>query len=213
MLKNMPKPSIKTLNCEQWESPATAYPISRLGSAEIRRHKYPKGMYEMYGVAGYRFYNIKKPIPVTELCIGGKVWMVDDPPHYLAMREHAACYSGHVVCAGLGLGLIVHTLSQNPRIQSITVIEREQSVIDLIKPLIPECVIIHADFWEDWEENSGLIFDGVFYDLFVGKGRELLSQAMRVWFQLHERFPGTVRRIHGFRNEQLASLDNLIERL
>ena len=42
------------------------------------------------------------------------------------MEEHATFYQGRVLVAGLGLGLIVHTLHANPAVQQIVVIEREK---------------------------------------------------------------------------------------
>ena len=203
------------LYVDERETPATAYPREKLGCAEISSYNLHRGTYEMYGVNGYKYFVAEKKLKGTELLIKRKVWMVDDPPHYYAMLDHAQHYKGHVLCAGLGLGLIVHALSENPRVKQITVIEREQDVINLVGPQLPrgnKIKILHGDFWDlnAWVMDK---VDGVFYDLFVGDGKELWPQAMRVWFELHEAWPRTVRRIHGFNNEQLESLDKLIERL
>jgi hypothetical protein len=199
------------------ETPASSYPRKKLGVAEIKTARYTEGVYDCYGVGGFAYYKTIKPLKVAVLKIKGKIWMVDDPPHWWAMQEHAQHYSGVVICAGLWLGLIVHALHANPKVTRITVIEREQDVIDLVRPLLPKgkVEILHGDFWDmdGFYTLTGKMPDGVFYDLFVGKGKELQPAAMRVWFELHERFPGTVRRIHGFNNEQFQSLDALIEKL
>lgn len=209
------KHATKTLEIVgKWETPATNYPRTKLGKAQIANFKYSPGIYHHYGVLGYEYYELKQQAIVTNLMIGKQTWMVDDPPHWHAMVEHATNLKGHVLCAGLGLGLIVWCLDAQPQVERITVIEKEQSVIDLIKPLVPQrkLQVLHGDFW-DLDPFAMDKPDSVFYDLFVGNGNELYPQAMRVWFQMHECWPGTVRRIHGFNNDELQSLDKLIEKL
>lgn len=208
---------LRYLYVDEWETPAHKYPRQKLGCAEVKNTRLSKGIYHHYHVCGFEYFEAKKPLTVTQLKIRGKTWMVDDPPHWNAMQEHAGHYSGHVLCAGLGLGLIVHALWGNRRVKQITVIEREQDVINLVGPQLPRdnrIQILHGDFW-DYSRWSFALDDvaGVFYDLFVGDGPKLYPQALRVWFQLHDKWPNAVRRIHGFNNEQLESLDKLIERL
>jgi hypothetical protein len=108
----------------KWETPATLHPRRKLGTARIRDMRYKKGIYEMYGVSApddgqavpgntrqYKYYRIIKPITVTALELKSRTIMVDDVPHYFKMVHHAKYYSGTVLVAGLGLGLIVHTLA------------------------------------------------------------------------------------------------------
>ena len=195
----------------KWETPATLYPRRKLGIACISNIRYRKGIYEMYGVPApdddqavpgtarqYKYYRIMKPITVTALEIENKTVMVDDIPHYLGMVNHANYYSGTVLVAGLGLGLIVHTLAQNPKVDRIVVVERSQDVIDLVGPLVPSknLEIVHADWYE---YNPDFRPDGVFYDLFVGDGRQLIGAFVREMITMRERFPSaSVFRVHGF---------------
>ena len=192
----------KCIRVSDWQTPATAYPTRRRGSAAITGFTYPQGTYENYGLRGYTSFRVTKAIRVRNLKVNRKVWMVDDPPHWWAMQEHAAKYHGHVVCAGLGLGLIVHALTQNSSVSRISVIEINKDVIRLIKPLVPDCEVIHADF-RDWRGMA----DGIFYDLFVGDGRRLFHAAVNVFVRVALDFPDTWPiRIHGFNNDRLASL-------
>lgn len=184
-----------------------------MGKVRVSSYQYGAGYYDMYGVRGYSLVQCLKPIRVTNLKIRGQVWMVDDPAHWYAMQEHAEKYSGHVLCAGLGLGLIVYALNTNPRVTKITVIEREKDVIKMIKPWLPKekLQVLHGDFWdlEQWVMDP---VNGVLFDLFVGNGRELMTQAIRVRIMLREKFPkADVIRIHGFNNEQMDDLDRLID--
>jgi hypothetical protein len=164
------KPVDRTcLHLDSWTTPASRYPRRRLGDVEIADHRCAKGTYACYVVNGFAFFEAVKPLFITTLKVRRRVCMVDDPPHWLAMVEHARQYRGHVVCAGLGLGLIVHALSANQAVSKITVVEINPNVIRLIKPLIPECQVVEVDFW-NWNGEP----DGVFYDLFVGKGQDLV---------------------------------------
>ncbi len=187
----------------KWETPATLYPRRKLGTAQISDMRYKKGIYEMYGVPApdnirYKYYRIMKPITITALEIENKTVMVDDVPHYYGMVNHAKYYSGTVLVAGLGLGLIVHTLAQNPDVSRIVVVERSQDVINLVGPLVPSknLEIVHADWYQ---YNPDFQPDGVFYDLFVGDGHSLIGAFVREMITMKERFPSaSVFRVHGF---------------
>jgi hypothetical protein len=174
-----------------WSTPATQYPSKRLGKAEITSTKY-NGLHDAYGIRKpYKARNLT----IRVLTIDGEVWMVDDPPHWWSIQDRAASLSGHVLCAGLGLGLIVHALHTNPKVSRITVVERERDVIDLVGPLLPQekLEIVHDDFW-NWRGKV----DGVFFDLFVGDGRELVGHALRAYILLFEQFGDIPIHILGF---------------
>lgn len=190
------------LTLTSWRTPATDYPDATIGKARIETVQYRRGHYQCYGLRGHQVYRIAKPIPIRGLTIEGKTWMVDDPPHWWAMEDHARFYHGHVLVAGLGLGLICHTLAANPKVTRITVVEREKDVIELVAPCLPAVEIEHGDFW-DW---NGPQPDGVFLDLFVGNGHELLPDAIRAYVEMFQWFPGAIIRIHGFNNDRLSCL-------
>lgn len=189
------------LNMDKWESPASKYPRKKFGRAAIRSYYYKVGAYECYGLRDYKYYRATKRLRITNLRIGGKTWMVDDPPHWWAMEEHAKLLEGHVVCAGLGLGLMVHALAANPKVTKITVVEINRDVIRLVQPLVPACEIVHGNFWE-WRGEP----DGVLFDLFVGKGEELKAAGLSVYIDLRQRFASakTVL-VHGMNNRYLAA--------
>ena len=111
---------MRTKELAGWQTPATSYPRTQLGAARITDMKY-RGMYHAFGTRPlgkqerYDYYNVAGSIRVTGLKINGKTWMVDDPPHWWSIQERASQYHGHVLCAGLGLGLIVHALEANPK--------------------------------------------------------------------------------------------------
>jgi hypothetical protein len=203
----LPPMDAEVLPVAEWRTPATAYPCARRGVAEVAFHTYTRGIYDCYGMNGYKYFEVRRPIRICNLKVRRRVWMVDDPPHWFAMLNHASRFHGHVVCAGLGLGLIVHALAANPKVTAITVVEREADVIALVKPLLPECEVVHANFW-DWTGQP----DGILYDLFVGSGREIRDEALGVYINLRRHFPQAQVRIHGFNNEAMETYFQAIQR-
>jgi hypothetical protein len=206
-----------------WATPASAYPNATLGRAELRTEWQRSGFYRHYGVPdtgglAWDFFRARRRWPVKELAVAGQTWMIDDPPHWHAMLDHARHLHGRVLCAGLGLGLIVHALAthaQGPgaKVTAVAVVEREQDVIDLVGPLLPQGLPVRL-LCGDWEDHSweGRAFDGatpdsVLYDLFRGDGRGLVAEALRVMLGLRRRFPAAAEwRVHGFPHEGLAGL-------
>ena len=206
------KPVQKLCKLKEWSTPASLYPDGKVGKARLKTANYTRGQYQCYGIKGFDFFQAVRPLPIKSLQVGRKTWMVDDPPHWWAMEEHATFYRGHVVVAGLGLGLIVHTLAACPSVDRVTVVEVEPDVITLVQPHLPPSAkieIVAGDFW-DWEGQP----DGVFFDLFVGDGSTLAAEALRTMMELRERFPGaTTLRIHGFNNAKLWEMTEEIARL
>jgi len=190
----------------EWRTPVTALPNKVFGRAELTTDVYDIGFYDAYRTNGCDFWEAKQPVDIRFLKIGGEVWMVDDPPHWWAMQEHARRYSGKIVIAGLGLGLIVHALAENPAVQELLIYEREQDVIGLMEDTLPKNgqrrTIICDDFW-----NHTGHADGVFFDLFVGDGRALVTQMIRTKIVLAERYPfANTIRIHGASNDYLDKM-------
>ena len=109
------------------------------------------------------------PLPIKRLRINRKMSMVDDPPRWWATEEHATCCYGHVVVAGLGLGLIVHALAACPDVERTTVVEADPNVTTLVQLYLPRSAkieVVAGDFWTRDGQP-----DGVFYHLFVGDGQ------------------------------------------
>jgi len=144
---------IPTLRVDSWETLATSYRESSLGSASIERSKYRRGVYLMEGVLGYPIFSIEKPIDVTSLKIDGKTWMIDDPLHWIGMREIARECAGRTLVVGLGLALILYHLEENAKVTSITCVERNRDVRHLVtrqrafRDSIKRAWVIDEDFW------------------------------------------------------------------
>jgi hypothetical protein len=196
----------------EWKTPATGYPKKEFGSARISRGKYTKGIYHNYGVRGYEYFVVNKPILVTSLEIkddSGKwqTWMVDDPAHWWSMQDYARNSSGNVLVAGLGLGLVTGELLDNVDVDYLTVIERNKDVIGLISSLLPDP--IGVDFEIKNEDFYGFInetnekFDRIIVDLWVtGSAEETLrvldEEVRPLSYYLMKLFPNASVVFHGF---------------
>lgn len=207
--------SEEVIEVTEWRTPATTYLTTQGRRVRIGRSRYTRGFYEAYQTGPgvdehYQYYHLPKGIHVTTLQIKEgrrwKTWMVDDPPHWWAMQEHARHYQGHVLCAGLGLGLIVHALQENPQVTKITVVEREHAVATLVSPHLPSNKPLTIVLGDWYSFQSKTTFDGVFFDLFVGNGHALIPQAYRTMLEMAQRFPAARElRIHGFHNRHLQA--------
>jgi hypothetical protein len=170
---------ILEVNPAEWDTPALHYPDRKVGVVEITHQKYPRGYYLMEGVGGHVMWHNKSAIPYTILKIRGKQWMVDDPLHWTGMQLLANKCEGNVLVGGLGLGLIVHALSRNPKVKTITVLEREPDVVALVQPLLPKkgphIRIFETDFYtwlrgRFYGKPLSPQFDSVIIDFWVGEG-------------------------------------------
>lgn len=75
----------------------------------------------------------------TYLCLferGKYCWMSDTPFERDTNRHVLDKANGHVLIVGLGIGMIPVALAQLDKVKSITILEREQEIIDLISPYI-----------------------------------------------------------------------------
>ncbi|MBI2405149.1 hypothetical protein HYV22_03155 [Candidatus Gottesmanbacteria bacterium] len=71
---------------------------------------------------------------------GGELWMSDTWMERFTNASFLQMASGHVVVAGLGIGMLPIALCQKNEVLSVTVIELEPDIIQLVKPYIePHC--------------------------------------------------------------------------
>ena len=199
---------------DQWETPASSYASRRSGNFRLTRHRYSKGHYNMSGLLDSVLWEATKSVSVTALQEkrGGqwRDWMVDDPPHWEAMKFYASQASGEVLCGGLGLGLIQHALADNPAVTRVTTIDHSPDVIALVANQLPKRIdsVILSDF-ADYTKYLGKTIhrrhapDWIIVDLWVANG---IGEKMRLMFQeilpmrdqLHELFPAAKLIFHGF---------------
>ena len=193
----------------KWSTPATAYPNMQVGSARIRKYRCARGYYSMSGVNGYIFFKVPKALSMTELQIkngrGWKTWMVDNPPQWQSMQAFGEAAHGCVLIGGLGLGLLLHVLRDNPAVEHITVCETNEDVIQLVAPHFmddPERIlIVNRDF------HYQAVYGDAYYhtiigDIWTSSSKEekaaLIPEVMRLNFQVRQHRPGAQVDFHGF---------------
>ncbi len=208
------------IKISKWKTPATDYPEKQIGSARIVHGFYNYGYFNNYGVRGYKFFEVIKQIPVTSLEIKeikddkSKIWwtwMVDDPPHYWSMQDYARNSIGRVLVAGLGLGLVAHELLDNVDVDSITIVEKNKDVIELISPLLPKAEgvkfrIINKDFY-DFVHESEEDFDRIIVDLWTSGSIEetkriLHEEVIPFSYYLKLKYTEASIVFHGFKIDQ-----------
>ena len=183
----------KPIDGRQWTTPLTHLPPTTVGTARLSRSNY-RGLYHYEGIEGFAYWQTKHWLPVRGLQQkhGRKwqTWMVDDPVHWNGMREAVSDLpDGKILVAGLGLGLMLHHMAQDPRFTAITVVEYNPDVIALIQPTLPpdpRVTIVPGDFYRYLASRAPAV-DGVLWDLAVGKPHETLPAMMRgeVLVRLH----------------------------
>lgn len=92
---------------------------------------------------------------------------------------------GDALIAGLGIGLILKPILANPKVSSVTVIEKSADVIALVGPRFAcgRLKIIHADIF-GWKPERGRKFDCIYFDIWPNVCTDNLEQMAT----LHRRF-------------------------
>jgi len=196
-----------TLKISEWQTPATNYEEREAGDFRLKLSKYGRSnMYPYWGMDGYLFFKCMKTIPVMLLQqkVNGKwkQWMVDDPPNYRAMQIYCKAAEGRVLCAGLGLGLMLHELEKNRKVTQVVTVERSQEVIDLVWGYCPNgATLVVGDFWEFAGGNDEQ-WDMILADLWVSRSKQdkvrLLYEIIPLAIQLKTKWPNAKLVIHGF---------------
>ncbi|MFC2949420.1 spermine/spermidine synthase domain-containing protein [Virgibacillus sediminis] len=103
----------------------------------------------------------------------GRIWMTITPNEIETMKEPVDQAFGHVLTYGLGLGYYAYMVSEKDKVESVTVVESNQHVIDLFKKhILPQFAyrekveIIQADAFDYAEKQMAEgSYDFVFTDL------------------------------------------------
>ena len=88
--------------------------------------------FKEYSQIGY----FKKPFSYLALTQGNNIWMSLNPNEIETMKPFIARGKGNVLVLGLGMGYVPFMLANKPEVKSITIVEKDQNIIDLFNKLL-----------------------------------------------------------------------------
>ncbi len=158
-----------------------------------------------------------EPFRYPSVLQDGREWMSIKPSEIESSQAAVDAAFGRVVTFGLGLGYFAFMASEKPEVTSVTVVEREQSVIDLferhILPQFPQrskIKVVEADAFDYLEHTMAAAQpDFVFMDIWhdIADGTPLYVRAK----QYESRFPRT-RFTYWIERSLRCALVNQLER-
>lgn len=156
--------------------------VAEITKFEIKEDPY---LYNMrHTMNGDSFMCVTKGSYVR-LRVDGVLMMSDTPMERHTNAQFVNNANGHVLIAGLGLGLIVQAILHKPEVKKITIVEKYQDVIDLVAPTIKsdKVEIICADIFTH-EFSKDVKFDTIYFDIWPGISVENLDEMT----MLHKRY-------------------------
>lgn len=166
----------------EWKTCASAIPAQKGKRYAIYKRKVKKwDRLPMHGVMGYDWCIFLKDAVITVLrrkrgCIPLEVVMSDAPFDYYGMVEFAGrCVGGRVLIGGLGLGILTNLLANRRDVESITVVEIEPEIAEMVEPYLSEEVpieVIRGDVFEVFPKlayEEGREYDCVVVDIWSGR--------------------------------------------
>ena len=115
---------------------------------------------------------LDQPYPAAVLWQGNDVWMLDAPSESYTIDPYAKKAQGDVLTFGLGIGYFAFMSLLNPKVKSVTIIEKSESVISMFKQYIlpqfsnkDKVKIIEGDAFDYFNKAFIEEFDYVFVDI------------------------------------------------
>lgn len=107
------------------------------------------------------------PGKYVRLYVGGELMMSDTSMEKRSNVEVVHQAKGHVLIAGLGIGMIVHPIAAKREVKSITIVEKSHDVIRLVAPTLPKkATVVEGDIFT-WERPKTK-YDTIYFDIWPG---------------------------------------------
>lgn len=125
--------------------------------------------------------------------INGDLWMWDTPRERVLQKRIADQAYGDVLVAGYGFGIVTRFLLKNPKVKSVTTIEKYKEVIDAVQKISKvHGKLLICDFYDMPEDNKfDCIVGDIWQDIdylflrdyvkFKKKAQKLLKRMERFW--------------------------------
>ena len=139
--------------------------------------------FKEYSAIGY----FKKPFSYLALTEGNNIWMSLNPNEIETMKPFIDKGNGNVLVLGLGMGYVPFMMSLNPDVEHITIVEKDQNIINLFNNLLfphfinkNKITIIKDDAIKYVSKNNK--YDYIFADLWhtPEDGLDLFIQLKRI---------------------------------
>ena len=107
------------------------------------------------------------PGTYIRLIHGGEVVMSNTNMEKRTNWEFCHNAHGDIIIGGLGVGMIILAIQDKPEVKSITVIEKNEEVIEMVASQLnfnEKVKIIHADVFE-WRPEKGVKYDMSYMDI------------------------------------------------
>jgi hypothetical protein len=134
---------------------------------------------------GGRFDGVD-PGRYARLNINGRLLMSDTFAERITNITVVQKAHGHVLVAGLGLGMILWPIVAKPEVTKITVVEKNSDVCALVKPHLPKSSklsVVQGDIYE-WAPQKGMKFNTIYFDIWGDVSTDTLKDMEK----LHRRF-------------------------
>lgn len=172
---------------------AEKYPSElKKGVAHIMRYNISKQEAEMFNMrqlfAGNGWLTRISPCEYVKLGINGMLMMSDTPFERRTNEDFVENAKGHVMIAGLGIGLILEALKpkiESGEVKDIVVYEKYQDVIDLVGPLYKDMPLtIRCEDILEYKPKKDERYDTIYFDIWPSVGDENLKEMA----MLHQRW-------------------------
>lgn len=121
------------------------------------------------------------PWNYVKLSYKGQCVMSNTPMEKRTNYNFVSHAHGDILIGGLGIGMIILAIQENENVRSITVLEKNHEVIDLVEnqlPLNDKVTIIHADVFI-WKPNKPQRFDCIYMDIWNWINQEIYRDQMK----------------------------------
>ena len=177
---------------KMWKSVVDYIPEGQSGNVRIEHFEVTKEASDRTRMrACFRRSEYVKEGKYARLVIDGSVVMSDTDMEKDTNWRAVRNAHGHVLIAGLGLGMIILPLLEKPEVKTITVIEKNPDVINLVYPYLKsdKLTVINADIFE-WKPVKTAKYDSIYFDIWTFITTESLPDIKK----LHNKFKNRLNR-------------------
>ena len=163
-------------------------PEGKVGDCEIRHFEISAADSAMTMVrASMHPDEFVPPGHYAQLRIAGQIMMSDTLNEQRSNQGAVGNAHGHMLIAGLGIGMILAPILRRREIQSVTVLESSPDVIALVGPAVRKLPgatarklsIIPADAFT-WMPPRGLFYDAIYFDIWPTVTEENLDEIAKL---------------------------------